>query len=538
MGLSPGTVEEIKKYPKIFGNCFRDSLPPSSKIVTIIDDFHISVRNVAHKIKSYSEIPERMKKRIFERVTPDTKEYIISVDESEYVPKSKQPTQIARTGETFTDEEKSFIKIGIDPVFPHQLNYMSEDEFFRKFNSTRGIISEVQHFVCSSLLDINASDMRNANNLNITFNGFNYENTKRNGFIIHPNPFSPKKVIPPWKVGSEEEKPKTKTVIYKIDENRSISVYESDKIGEVDIKMIRDIFSHSQKYKGDVLIRTTDSDAIPILLLCMRDYISRESPNFTFNVYIEYPKKEDDERIFIYFDVIEAWRSIITYFSKCSPFFVCPIEAIVSLMLLGGSDYTDGLPGISPKELWEFCVGGGFNYLMCKINEYNTNTVENQPVEDIDAIITTSKNGFYERHAVKINQDKFYVFIVNLYFFKYRKFMTLPVDLTLFEILRKDINEKELNTYKEAMEKVAAKRNNGIKTRSPNRPKIIPNYSEIQSNLRRMWWTIDTWINGPKPIPEPIMDPLSVSKNKLSIMGWEQDPNGIVIKSRKVELYK
>jgi hypothetical protein len=570
MGLEHGTVDQIKAYPQIFGKCYLEELPLTTRITTIVDDFHISVRTVDYMAPSYQDIVDRMASRILKSATPSTRRYIVSIDESEYVPKSKQPTQKSRSQNQFSELQKEHIIIGTEPIIPPALG-LTPQEFFGKLNSTRGMVSDIQHYTCARLLSLDVTEHAATQNLTVIFDGVNLKRIK--GYAseevlqaipvdISRNPCS--KTILVERTWRPKQVDDSRNVIISVaprDGPPKISVCESSKIGEVDVKMVRDIFTNGMHEGGDVLIKTTDSDSIPIVLLALRDLINDKVRKFPFRVYVEFPdKKEELENLatepekhddnppsarespvaserkkkYLYFDAVEAWRSIHHFFSQKFPFFTCPIETTVSIMLLCGSDYTDKLVGITPKDIWSFCfLDEAFKYMGCSFDPYGSSLDNFVDDEETDAVIVSSDTGFFSRHGITITHNKFYEFIKNLFFYKKKNQIPRPVAIPL-SVLREEMNIPAIEKYKQAMEEAELKRKRGLPTRNPNRPFLVPEDDEIHALIRRIWWTLDYWMNGAKPVPEPVMNPIAVNARNISVCGWQEE-NGIVVKARKIE---
>ena len=67
---------------------------------------------------------------------------------------------------------------------------------------------------------------------------------------------------------------------------------------------------------------------------------------------------------------------------------------------------------------------------------------------------------------------------------------------------------------------------------------IIPSDEEIISEIRRVWWTLDYWMNGISDSKEPFTDPIELHKTSgLSKRGWEYDNQRVVKRAKHVHHY-
>ncbi len=110
---------------------------------------------------------------------------------------------------------------------------------------------------------------------------------------------------------------------------------------------------------GNIYIKSRDTDSIYILLLHIRGWIDIKTEKIKYGIFLESSgrdncpgeKPRDMKPRFI--DVVALWRSILVYFRDNYPGIPCPIETMILLILLTGSDYTDGFPQFGPAKIWE-----------------------------------------------------------------------------------------------------------------------------------------------------------------------------------------
>jgi len=184
-------------------------------------------------------------------------------------------------------------------------------------------------------------------------------------------------------------KPALRIDMPKEDILRTLSIHESDGIGEEDLKAVPFVMS---KPKSSFMVRSIDGDLVLILLLCADRLVDKDSgfiesnvvldlsgkwrpkdPTFTLQKKKATPKKRrmgtndaapvpvsDPEPVQMPFllDVVVLWRSIILWMAKLQPSAPYAVHTFAVMALLGGNDYVRmddshmGFPGIGFRTIW------------------------------------------------------------------------------------------------------------------------------------------------------------------------------------------
>ncbi len=490
MGIDSEWKEILEKC---FGHCCHlHELPKPIKIDLVIDDMSLNLRRIfdLHSpIKKWDEIGQRLRTRVQSLRTSDLKRYVITFDERKYVPLSKKPRQEERVAKSmkkttpFTQEEIDGIRIEKDVVLGEPQN-----EFFEKIMLNRSLQQLLYRFASEELVDI-ILPTSSSEQIDLIIDG---------GII--------RKAENDYK----EEEQGYVYISTRRNENEKefVHVKKSEKIGEGDLKIPKNI---AKMPNGNIYIRSNDGDMIPILLLNMRRWIDKNSKFIKYGIFIDTRSRANQEKGCIV-DVVSLWRNILVYFKEYFPGIHCPIETICLLILLTGSDYTERFPQLGPATVWKSFLEGGHKILF-KTSQSRV-IYDNERKENEAILMDDSFGGMcHQRYSLTIKEHNVFEFLT----FCYHK-----------RILMGNQKKRKQNQYTSpSMER------NRIFANF-----IIPSDEEIISEIRRVWWTLDYWMNGISDSKEPFTDPIELHKTSgLSKRGWEYDNQRVVKRAKHVHHY-
>ena len=238
--------------------------------------------------------------------------------------------------------------------------------------------------------------------------------------------------------------------------------FDSFRIGETDLKIPRHIGMHSNKR---ITVFSSDSDSIPILLLNMRDWIDKESGFLKSKIFIDFGARSTAG--LRYLDVVELYRSIGRF--AISYKVQRPIETMCILMILTGTDYVEKQKSIGPSTILDAFMKG--KHELFKFQKETNDSIFKSDSEIGDIHI---------RHSITLAEYLLKLFVQSC--------------------MPKTQSKKRKNSSE------------------PEKPNL-----GIDSYLRRVFWTLDYWINGSK---SNFLDPVAVEPNTgLSLHGWLYDRN-------------
>ena len=332
---------------------------------------------------------------------------------------------------------------------------------------------------------------------------------------------------------------------YNNNKNNEILILESNKIGETDLKIVTHIsliynnLIKEDKEKLIILVNCKDTDLLPILLLHMREWLNPKTNNFPFEIYLDLRYKSEEEgNTIVNLNIL--WKSILNDFNEKYQNLMHPIEFLVFLMILTGTDYTNQLPHISQRHIISSIESNIHTILFEPNKVINSNEIEKKEISHIKldknlggkfSLKTTDNKkkenfieiteiikGFiipdyakiglpFKKHlTINFSEHMMYRFIQFLY---HKLFWNNDLSI------QKNIYKHDDMTY---IRNEATFRN---KTR-PVRPYNIPNDNEIFAFIRRAWWNINYWSNADKIFYDRnYHDPLSMDKNE-SLYGYTQ----------------
>lgn len=661
MGLSS---EWKKLLLEMYPWCFARKLPTGLKNVTVVDDLTLAARKLLYEVKGWYDIQNRIQNRVkgFDDLlkSENLTLYIALFDEKKYVPVAKVPTQQQRIASTsgskpLSDQEistfecgktaiavnnnpsltssgSSFLRNSTDegensdmtsppasPATPvkttdsvmmrawstkalqpqiidYLSNCISKIQFKNQSFEKRIIIDGGKFF---SMLTDNNDVQLDLSRIkgNISINTLTDDvATLREKLLINPEM---------WPFGYEIElKIPSKSTREKGIANGDNTaytqgiVYPSNEIGEADMKFLYHITKNIET--GPVLIISCDGDVLPTLLLNVRDWIQNNkegSGTIKNKIYLDCSAKTGINE---YVDIIELWRSIILDFSLKFPTVSNPIETLVFLMIISGTDFVDSYKQISAKRIWD-CFSKYDGHLILypkrnileqlddehfrlererdrnnikakqkeflkiddddddddiKIDQYgsfnnnnnnnnssissnNSNSITNEAIKG--AIVCSRYYGNPDmRHQFMLLENKILEFVRYLYFDKIVLNPRGSAAVATASNKRKiPDNMKTLQHLKMLADE------NDKQTNNKGSKYEMKTLDEIQAEIRRTWWNLDYWINGGKrkrfttdgKQVELFINPLKM-ENGFSVCGWERkEPEGTIQKAKKVKMY-
>jgi len=543
----------IKENPEIFGNSFITQLPNNEIPEIVMEDMTSFIRKTAHNKNTWQGVIEKIKERI--QMSHKTEKYIIVIDEKSFVPVTKKIEQDKRDS-TNKKETDKFTKEELEYVITHGINPIPEKfknaDFIKKVINSRELYNDMHSYLAAELTDFSFPFDENKGKTHLIIDGpsinsfssrMKNEMSKRVITInspddLHKYKFRKLEDLPLYQSGKEINY-KTESVIKKNKpietcifdifrpkeaQKNNVAVFKSNEIGEGELKFGRHLIDLNPKIEKTIFIISDDTDLIPILLLSMRQFISkkeggdddREDINFKIYVDITYSKKKSEARkkgiefIPDILDMTTMWYSILEYFNTHRRTVKCPIETIAFLMALCGTDYTESLYWFTPERVWKFFMEEGYKYFSkdesIKVEEYGSITGPRSN-KDVYAISYAGPYGNpKERIEILIAEHKIYIFIKNYY---YRTFV--------FKNNTKPILEDSLEPLR--------------KTKG----KIIED-NKIFAHIRRSMFVVEYWTDAYLYIPDPVMNPIEISAGGRSKYGWELEKDK-VIRSERVQRF-
>lgn len=267
-----------------------------------------------------------------------------------------------------------------------------------------------------------------------------------------------------------------------------VQSFEPPLVGETDLKFIWYI-EHVAKPGDHILIRCNDSDMIYILLLHMQRITKRGCIVF-LDIRTHNMSKERYERRFICLNVLA--RDVATYAAMKWVGLSCPLQVIVFLALLSGSDYTDNPYRVGTKTIIEMFEDGGWRVLqsLICIGDLQTHGQNNwlltehlQSSLDSSTTDEQSADSILWPTLLLMESSAGHSFLRTLYQQRLGvSYLTKELQLAEGTLL----SWGELSRYSIARyekNKDAAKY-------------VVPTESEAESNLRHILWTLHYWSNA------------------------------------------
>lgn len=453
---------------KLFPNCFLKKIEQNEleNVVTIIDDFTIAYYKLIHGENiTGTQVCKKAKNRILYYINNfaiNCNNYVILQDEKRHVPSNKSITWEKRKNnnkvQPYSNEEILLLKI-TDGVLPNPqrliiTSYLRDELYAYCNNGISSIFAEQKNLLQKNSFTLLIDTCRTKINDEIRLCQSKYSFNKEG----------------------------------KLSKN----IYQANKIGESDLKMVYHLIETCKLYpEKNIIIRTIDSDSIPILLLNIRDIISQTDHMLHNNIYIDmrsrfenkndFTKKsdsetneedneedneeEDDSNGYI-INITQLWIDIGKYFYSNFPYLSHPYEVMCFLIAITKTDYSDNFKTIGPNKVWKSFIEKGFHY-------------------------------FY-------NKDLSYI--------------TIPITMDNYGCPN---SYRDIRAYENKLWEF-------IKSCAPKNKNLqeIEKNNEFYSKIRRCIWVLNYWSNGGRDIPTkgsylyPFPDPLLEQDDK-SLYGWE-----------------
>jgi hypothetical protein len=305
-------------------NCFIEEIPGVPEVV-IIDS---TVKLYSHFYKAFSggNARPRMMKDIFENIFPGIQSLCLLLDEHEYTPRCK----LSEKKTPYTDEEVISEGLRVTDGQLPELKKMMDTPLLRE---------DAIRFYCQVLkecLDGNRITQ------DITIDG--YRSRSR---------------LQTRNVNQEKSYPATYSKFVRLGGSSILSEVHEDskKIGESDLKIVHHVNNYLNKF---ILVKTVDTDIIPIILLNMRHWINSVTSKLELKLFVDFGSHAKAGTR--YLDVVRLYRTIIIKMKPMINFIPLPIETMVILMLISGSDYSDNL-NVKPKVIWQTFFDKGYRCL-------------------------------------------------------------------------------------------------------------------------------------------------------------------------------
>lgn len=495
-----------------FGYCHMPEIPENTVVDVVIDDLSLNIRKVMHGIVSWTDLGKRLRRRVKSVYTQDLKRYVVTFDEPDCVPSAKQPEQRKRKIaemkkiKPLSAQEMSNIVIdnGIQLEVP-------QDIFIRRLMLTQETRERLYDFCTAEIASVKFPVSTEEQSVDLIIDGGISNMMKQRDRNNDTKTATENKTRDPClREGAK--------YIYVIPRSkkgdRSVaSVYDSQKIGEGDLKIPKNI---SMIRKGNIYIHSYDSDMIPILLLNMRRWIDKTTGYIQYGIFLDATcrfqntssQKDGEVLKGNIVDVVSLWRSIIVHFGEHYPGISCPVETVCLLMLLTGGDYAEGFSQLGPRRIWDAFIHGGHKILFENSKTYLASP--KSTFESISSVIIDSNYGNCDqRYSLTFNEEKIMTFLT----FAYHRYLSPKPS--------KDSSPDHipLNLSMDKNREIANARNVGYKSENV-KCKIVSD-SEIRAIVRRVWWWMDYLMNGVSG-RHPYLDPTEMHhQTGDSIQGWE-----------------
>lgn len=301
------------------------------------------------------------------KLSSSLKQIIVCIDNPNTVPENKALTQNKRDQQKknrvdLSPEELSYLKIGVGPIVPYELedNFLGHEKltaFKEALIRDRTIKNEIQSWIMAEIIK------RRLN--------------RSVWFVVDEVMWKYVKLLD--KTGEKKynlrDRDFVKFKVFLRHELASINITTGSQTGEGELKCFRHVISESlplfkknsksvdvndnnnnnnkknivsnNQKKKSITIISNDTDSLMIILLNMFYLIDPDTDELTQTVYL--------------FDNIEIWnmellwRCIHDHYKINYEKYRCPtaMETLVFLFIINGCDYTEGLPQVGAKTLWK-----------------------------------------------------------------------------------------------------------------------------------------------------------------------------------------
>lgn len=460
----------------------------------VIDDFmtvmHASVRSCGN----WQRLGEVLRDRIIIDKTNKLKQYIVLFDENEFVRKSKYPTRRNRNKKVIP------YVMGVDTV-----------------NIGKGVIRDGERILATRwlhpmLIQFCTEEIRHV------IDEFGKLKSRPLPYITIDGAIT----------SHSDINGNLKQELLILQHDKPPVRLESYKIGESDMKIVNHLVHINEERnvteKVVVLIKTIDSDTLPILLLNMIDLIDPVTQNIEISIYLEseykfnHKNSSNGKHKTKYIDVVSLWRGIIVYFNKKFPRIEHPILSMCLLLMLTKTDYVTGFKQIGPSKVWSnFCDRGHELFaLPC-------NVLSESGYEVRVSQLITQEVSFG-------NKDKPNLFLLDEgLLFKFINYLYHKV-LTKTEPRNDWSNMKTMEVLRDIGNKMD-------KGKIEKQKFKIKSDEDIMVTIRNLSWNLLYWCNEgcrPKIVPDPLVRDTSTNK---SIYGWVEISMVIPVNTPIDEVY-
>ncbi len=366
MGIDVQFKELLReRYP----DCFHGT-NTQWKAQVILDDLSLNLAKLLPGIRTWDDLPKRLKRRIIECDNfsfEDTRKYVLTIDEGAHVPVCKSVlTAKQRYNEKllFTPEQLTVIDMGPNQLVPRSAPAPGAefgDVETAKIIATRSLRSHALAYTVADLekfmLPVLPPEIKGpAEGFHLVVDGQYADYPKDRAVSVMEAPKQTRRIASLFRQ-SGAEKPR-------------FQEHPTVKIGESDMKLVWHILCevHSKSVPKRILVRSSDGDTIPIMLMNVMRMRRLDGSLPDCEIYIdlfshgkteEAIKKMKEQR---YLDLFALARRIavdvkLTHHPKANSGIGAtmknPLELFSMFLVLGGNDYVEKFPRISARALWE-----------------------------------------------------------------------------------------------------------------------------------------------------------------------------------------
>ncbi len=280
---------------------------------------------------------------------------------------------------------------------------------------------------------------------------------------------------------------------------REVCVCHPIDVGDARLKSTRKCLELS--LKGNVVTRISTMEEFLLILMNMRDclYENGEDKNFPHHIYADITPLKTGERIV---DLVLLWRSIHDFLYLWTwvegPRPTANIFHFAFAILASGNSISSGFPGISAMEIWDFCLDGGLELLICQ------NAIQ----------LKEQGSGMKEPCNFEFEENTLYTFVLAFYWQRNAK-------EDAHEIIKKILDDKNVVLQQQNL---------------TNHEQSMKGKAEI----RRIWWIFHYftmyWKDLKHDFAKRLWDPFSRTEGK-SICGWQRTSGGVVEMATDVHFF-
>jgi hypothetical protein len=272
-------------------------------------------------------------------------------------------------------------------------------------------------------------------------------------------------------------------------------IYEHDATnywGEAEVNLIGFLMRDGDY--TNYYLKCKDTDIIPLILLALKDTLN-EQGEFAKEIFVDLKEevKTGEENTAILrncFHANELWKEIYHVFGNNWPQVNCPVEFLISWMILMGTDYVEGISGLDDAEkFFKFFTTHGYEIIR-------------QSKEPVIPTFGINDIGIWDRPKHIIFAEHIYYQMVIAYHAHYP------------ESWMKDVK------YNAKQETLAT-----LKLKAPKaKQKYLPKNDEhVYSHIRRANWNINYWSNTVRS-PCYYAEPIATQEHTgMPVYGWILD---------------